>query len=171
MPLFPALGRPVLWTQGVHKTTKQTVNLEAGVWARSQSHYSDVAVSSRASTPPLWCRLWGGQSIHRPTTTPDFTQHCWDAWGCQRTRSDVSSLRIITRASGTASPAPIPGCLQDQGFMQREKWIISTLRNQWLLFLFHWIGKEESHVSQLFMQLGLSAATVTPHQKGSQVIG
>lgn len=151
MPLFPALGRPVLWTQGVHKTTKQTVSLVAGVWARSQSH---SLIWQWATQPvPHLCVAGSGEVREHPLAHQHSrSQHCWDTWGSQGTTLDVSRLRITTRASGTAFPAPIPGCLQDQGFMQREKWIISTLRNQWLLFLFAGIGKEESHVSQLSIQ-------------------
>lgn len=69
-PLFPALGRPVLQTQGVYKTTTQIVSLVAGVWARSQSHYSDLAVSSGASTPTTVVQALGrSESIYQPTTT------------------------------------------------------------------------------------------------------
>lgn len=74
MPLFPALGRPVLWTQGVHKTTKQTVSLVAGVWARSQSH-SLMWQWAPQPVPHLWCRLWGGQTAS--TGSPALQVTAW----------------------------------------------------------------------------------------------
>lgn len=68
MPLFPALGRPVLWTQGVHKTTKTNSELGGRSLGKEPVSFTDVAMSSPASTPPLMQaleRLTPGHSMVR----------------------------------------------------------------------------------------------------------
>lgn len=56
-------------------------------------------VSFGAGTPPLRYRLWGGQ---RTSAGPPLL-HISAFLGCQGTKSDISSVRITTRDSGTTT--------------------------------------------------------------------